>query len=118
MEEGETGDGGDSQSPAGSKDDDDKDDQSQNGSSRIPNTNDAVRLKCRELIGNALKIGGWWKCFQASVFICVSGLCVSWHRCGCLHSGMLCLGVYRQIYMFIYCYLFCGLSFFPIQDAW
>ena len=65
MEEGETGDGGDSQSPAGSKDDDDKDEQSQNGSSRIPATTDAVRLKCRELLGNALKIGGQQLLFSA-----------------------------------------------------
>ncbi|KAK7100897.1 transcription elongation factor S-II-like [Littorina saxatilis] len=56
MEDGEGGDGGDSQSPAGSKDDDD-DNKSENGSSRVPATGDAVRLKCRELITNALKAG-------------------------------------------------------------
>ncbi|KAL8566780.1 hypothetical protein ACOMHN_005731 [Nucella lapillus] len=51
--------GGDSQSPAAaSKEEDEKEENSQNGSSsRIPKTHDAVRLKCRELIANALRAG-------------------------------------------------------------
>ncbi|XP_076439867.1 transcription elongation factor S-II-like [Babylonia areolata] len=58
MEEGESGEGGDSQSATGSKEEEEeKDDKPQNGSSQVPPTQDVVRLKCRELLANALKSG-------------------------------------------------------------
>ena len=78
MEEGEGDSGGDSQPSAGSKDEEEKEDKPENGSSRIPMTQDPVRLKCRELIANALKAGGEKKVFSVSDSVCFSELsCVA-----------------------------------------